>query len=319
LIPDTKKLAEDVQKLSGLKIDSLLAIYNRLDKDNIKTFSNNLQGFIKNNPNLGQQINSAQQNIIAPLQQDCKKLLNDIEGIEKKISDYRIQIEKKFDDWVAQIDEEYRRNMLWWTFLIGLIFVLVFNADTFSIYKYLSTDSKAQATIVQIAADSTSKVLTTKVEILNDIDRQLRENEIEKASKSIIAFSTTLEKDFNNVGSKSDASSAATIRENISAMKTDNRDASLRNAADELSRLYLVLQKASIDYQLKGVNTLEFPLGWTDSYKEAKSLKGKDLILAVIKKLAGLLLTTFLITFGAPFWNDILNALTGVKKVVQNK
>jgi cytochrome c oxidase assembly factor CtaG len=35
----------------------------------------------------------------------------------------------------------------------------------------------------------------------------------------------------------------------------------------------------------------------------------------VIKKLGGLLMTAFLITFGAPFWNDILNALVGVKNI----
>ena len=320
LTPSTKKLAEDVQKLSGLKLDSLITIYDSLDNKSITNFSINLQDFIKNSPGFGQKITSAEQNLIPILQLNCKQLLDAIDTIEKKISDYRLQIENKFDDWMAQIDEEYRRNMLWWTFLIGLVFVLVFNADSFSIYKYLNVDTKAQATIVQMAADSTSKTLKSKAEILNDIDIQLKGKEIEKAKKAIISFSATLEKDFTNIGLTSNAESAAAINKNISTLKTDkagNANDEVKNAAEELSRLFIVLQKASIDYQLKGVKSLELPLGWTDSYEEAKSLKGIDLILALLKKLAGLLLTTFLITFGAPFWNDILNALTGVKKVVQ--
>ena len=39
---------------------------------------------------------------------------------------------------------------------------------------------------------------------------------------------------------------------------------------------------------------------------------------AWVNKVLGLLLTLFLIAFGAPFWNDVLNTLIGMKKTLGN-
>ncbi len=44
-----------------------------------------------------------------------------------------------------------------------------------------------------------------------------------------------------------------------------------------------------------------------------------DVPLGVLKKLGGLTLMVFLVTFGAPFWNDVLSALAGFKNLELKK
>jgi len=315
LTKDTKTLADDLQKLSGYNLDTLLTIYNIFSKGKIKDFSTKLENFLKDSPNFGREITKEQVILIPWLQANCKILLDEIETVEKLISVYRVQIESKYDDWMAQVDEEYRRHMLLWTVIIGLAFVLISNADSFSIYKYLSLDSKAQTTMVRMAADSTSKALTSKPEALNEILKEKNTQNTQNAQNLIKDFSASLEKDFSNLGLKSNAKEAADIGNKYKA-GANHTSADVQEDTGELSRLYMLLQKSSIDYHLKGLESLQLPLGWTESIEEVKSLNSKDLFLFILRKFAGLLLTTFLITFGAPFWNDILNAVLGLKKVV---
>jgi len=43
---------------------------------------------------------------------------------------------------------------------------------------------------------------------------------------------------------------------------------------------------------------------------------GWESILYVCSKMGGLFLTSVLVTLGAPFWKDVMNALAGAKKVI---
>jgi len=90
----------------------------------------------------------------------------------------------------------------------------------------------------------------------------------------------------------------------------------LKDKEGDLSKLYLELQKLSIDYQLGHLTALDLPLGWTAEYKEITSAKGNMLIYFAVKKIGGLTLTILLVTFGAPFWNDVLSALFGIKTMM---
>ncbi len=68
---------------------------------------------------------------------------------------------------------------------------------------------------------------------------------------------------------------------------------------------------------LKLENVPKISLGWGQEGKRwAAVVGGWESILYVCSKMGGLFLTSVLITLGAPFWKDVMNALAGAKKVI---
>ena len=311
LLSEMQKMTEQVQKLSGMNLESLLSIYNRLDGQTISGFSQALNNIVGRFPEWGDKMKTMERKAAAGIRQECADLLDQITSVQKKIADYRLRIENKVDAWIAQVDEEYRRRMLLWTVLIGLGFVVIFNADAFSIYRHLGADSKTQSVLVQKAAEVTSKAMTTKADTLNDIDRDLKSGNPGKARPVMVSAAGSLELDFYAFNAADAAAAAKALKNKIAA----DTDADLPKDMNELTSLYFRLQKAAVDNQLEGVATLELPLGWTYDWNRLSHLQGKDCLSSWLQKIAGLLLMTVLITFGAPFWNDILTMLTGIKKI----
>ena len=316
------KLSGHIQKLTGLKIDILLDIYDRINAKTINNFVQALQSLSKTYPTLGSGISATEIDIVSGLKSSCAGLLLQIETIERKVADYRAQIENKLDAWIAQVNEEYRRNMLLWTVLTGSLLVAVFNADSFTIYRHLSVDSKAQAALIQKAAEEGSKTMTTTGEAVNRMHALLRDKNTEEARRQILAISQALEKDYTTFGSTNGAQEAALVSLETNSILTNEPDrllSKLEKQAGELSRLYIALQKTYIDFQFQGITSLGLPLGWVDDWKTLSSLYGCAFAIGLLKKLFGLILTAFLVTFGAPFWNDILSTLTGLKQRALNK
>ena len=63
------------------------------------------------------------------------------------------------------------------------------------------------------------------------------------------------------------------------------------------------------------------PIGWLADWKVFRSAAGdgSQLFFLIVRKIGGLTIIIFLITFGAPFWNDILSALVGITKMTSKK
>jgi hypothetical protein len=184
-------------------------------------------------------------------------------------------------------------------------------------------DSKAQTAVVQKAAEATAKIQKTKADELNEIEKAITENDVGKAKEKGIQFATTMQGDFEIYGAKDKAEKAKGIKVEIEKFDPKAKG-SLKEKVGELTQLYVDLQKESVAYQLKGFTSLDLPLGWTADCKKLTSEwnEGSTVgqkILIILKKVGGLLMTAFLITFGAPFWNDILSALMGVKNLTSKK
>jgi hypothetical protein len=72
------------------------------------------------------------------------------------------------------------------------------------------------------------------------------------------------------------------------------------------------------------LGSLDLPLGWTEDWPQLRSVFSAggithEAFRLVFKKVGGLLLTLILITFGAPFWNDVLGLLVGLKTAAFKK
>jgi hypothetical protein len=322
------ELFDPLREIVGLRLDGLLGMYDRNFTDGtIKKFYEEIRDFESRCSNLSSRIKAIDISIIKTFQEVCNKLINSINEIEAKISDYRFQIENKMDAWLAQVNEEYKRNMLKWTIVISLLFVGIFNADSFKIYKHLAVDLKTQAAVIQKAAEMGVRVQKASGNDLNIIEHAIRDGKLDEARKEAIQFSAKLEGDFGSCGAKDKADGVKKIKSEVEGLDLKNisqAKESLKGKMGEMTELYVDLQKECVDYQLKGLTSLDLPLGWATDWSKLKtSLKEQkswdDKLLILVKKIGGLLITAFLITFGAPFWNDILSALMGIKNVALSR
>ena len=228
--------------------------------------------------------------------------------------------------------------MLKWTVAIGAVIVFIFNADAFTIYRYLATHDVARAVLSQKVEGVVMKPQKTKAEDLNTINDLIKQNKLKDAKNRILAFSTGLAEDFKAYKKEDRAQLAGTVKKEADNIKvdppTEQAVESLKAKTGELAMLFVSLQKASFDGQLETLTSLGLPLGWVEDWSRLKLLwtetknkssegkKDKGEVPAanapecgvfLLRKIGGLILTIFLITFGAPFWNDILSALTGFK------
>jgi hypothetical protein len=273
---------------------------------------------LNKNKSFADQIKTLKTREIKEFQDKCEALLRKIDEVEIILSKYKSQIENKIDAWIAQVNEEYRRNMLLWTFMIGCGLVFIFNADSFNIYKYISSDSKVQSALIRQVSETTVKTQKAKADSLNIIESALKQSDVQKAKDEIINLSGNMEKDFAEFNDKPKADETKKLKEETEKFFIKEQDASkklvfLKDKSGDLSRMYLELQKISVNYQLGRVNSLDLPLGWPCDLGDIKDKNGNFPLDLILKKIGGLFLTSILITFGAPFWNDILGTLVGIK------
>ena len=179
-------------------------------------------------------------------------------------------------------------------------------------YRQLSNDPKARAAATAYAQDVTKKVISSKAEALNDIHAFIHDKKVEQAKTTSLAFCDSLANDFKAFRDTAAADKATGTRNKISAVTPDNA-AALDEAEPTMASLFIDLNRTAVNSLARDVSSLDLPLGWTLEKFKALSQSG-----ALLSKVCGLLLTLFLITFGAPFWNDVMNALIGMKKTLGN-
>jgi ABC-type phosphate/phosphonate transport system permease subunit len=314
-------MTRSVREITGLKLDVLLNIFDTYNNSVIKNFADDLASFDKlflrhtlttyaESPGL--------------LKAECEKLLAAINKGEAAISDYRIQIENNMDSWLAQVNDEYRRNMLKWTVVLGAVIVIAFNADSFSIYKYLSGNAQTQQALIQAAAKSTVQIQKTSGDGLNKLDAAIRSAKLKEAKDLLMQLLDALKEDLDFYQDTDSLKIIEDLRKKAAAIDPSAAERSavvdaLKTASGETARLYVLLQKRTVDYQLATFTTLELPLGWKADWKAMTGAAGDQLCIVLFRKLGGLVLTIVLVTFGAPFWNDILSALAGVKNMTLEK
>jgi len=259
--------------------------------------------------------------LVKTTQDYAASLQRGVDNAAKMLLQYRVQIENKLDSWIAQINEEYRRNMLLWTVLIGSALVFIFNADSFAMYKYLSANPTAQAGVVQAVAGMEDAKYLTDAADLNSAEALLRDNKPVEAKASLVRTAKNLKEDFAMIDDKQRTAAVTAIEKRLQEVPQRDKDASLqqlKTISGELSLLYVSFQKSVVDHHIERLAYLDLPLGWADDYREFSTGAGKRWRL-FFKKIGGLILTSFLITFGAPFWNDVLKAVVGLRNIGQQR
>ena len=337
-----EELLKAVQHVKILNLDHHLNIFDKFSKSDFVKFK---QAVIILESLLHGYLKEQKDDLKKNLNNCLEDLKTQIDNIIPEITEYRLKLELKADAWLEQVNHNYKRNMHKWTFFIGLTFVFICNADAFSIYRHLRVNPELRASIIELADKTDKTELKFKVEQLNSLKSDIA-REKEKTPRDygkLKRIANTFSKDVENLiedykqfnlpviplndllkGFKSkikdmEEKYSATDKQCSGNKKAepatfDDYSDTLESYYSELAVLFVSFQKKTVDQQLKRVTDTELPLGWSNDFKDYKIIGWSSTLLGfLVPKLGGLLLTSVLITFGAPFWRDVLKAMIGLK------
>ncbi len=335
-------LLDAIGRIKGLGLPKYLNIYEEVfGKQELNLLYSEIRAFELHHAEIGHRMHVLTTRGVVEFQTICKRLMRvlaavddlDMHSLENRISEYRIQAEQNIDSWISRINEEYGRNMQKWTVIIGFIFVIVANADSFSIYQYLFASPTAQAEIAE-RVSNISTVQQSDPDHINRIGELLKASDLAAARKLMDRVLLNLENDYRTLAAGAEADEIHRVREKLPGIDTEDSAEARKDLQEEYDKIigfYLKLPKVMMDSQMQGLTDLGLPLGWpadierylsfqkviddVDASQEAIQQASGERRKFVFKKIGGLLLTAILITFGAPFWNDILGALTGIKQI----
>ncbi|OGR12261.1 MAG: hypothetical protein A2097_00730 [Desulfobacula sp. GWF2_41_7] len=171
--------------------------------------------------------------------------------------------------------------------------------------------------MVANAANAVAKINDQRADDLNAIDRAIQTDEPDKAREGILALSKQLAEEFALLSDIADKDKAEAVLKDTQGfgLTAETGQKFLKDQYGKLIALYIALQKKSINFQMEGLNSTGLPLGWRNDFNTIRQAERSDSLILVIKKLVGLTLTIFLVSFGAPFWQNIINALIGLKNM----
>ncbi|MCW3104130.1 MAG: hypothetical protein JWO09_2570 [Bacteroidetes bacterium] len=214
------------------------------------------------------------------------------------VEKFKTLLEQWFDDTMARATGWYKKQTQYILFAIGFSLALIFNVDTISITKKLSSDPKLAAQL----ADNASAYMETH----QALGEQLRENKAKQ------------DKRLDELMKKPAASKADSTRRTLDSAKLHTVDSTGNYKIDSTER-YIAKQSAvlidsanaMINSEIKNVNQL-LGLGWECHSTQKCSCQSSTFCVSENVhwwSLLGWFITALAISLGAPFWFDLLNKL----------
>jgi hypothetical protein len=338
------------QRLIGKQFARLFEIYLQVVDKTVVNYFNDMINEVDKIVDLD--INEI---VVGSITKTIDKLLEHIHSVEKFVQDYQTKISANIDSWLQDLSNRYSRSIAKISFLIGCIVVIMLNADTISIYRTLRDEPAVRQNLIQ-QSEAFSKIVQPSVNAdnINDLN-SLAEGvtkELDKNKKlSAVNYQKFVDRysslassqkqgaeSYNQVYEKIEHSDRITItlpyppaqtiqelfvqseklvKENkqlteseIAAVKSE-----INGAVTRITANYLAFQHALVRNQNVLLHSTGLPLGWTLERLDS-TFDGPWRFLV---KFVGLLITAILISFGAPFWNDVLKSLFGIRSLLRKQ
>jgi len=220
---------------------------------------------------------------------DTKKLLESmLEDANYDLEKFRLSLEQWFNETMNRTSGWYKKQSQKITFVIGFVLAIAFNVDTISIVKKLSNDPDGAAALADIA--------TQYVETHKDTLGQLSPAEQKTAQQLFADAKAQVNGDISNANSIIGLGWVIPQGTNYNCNVEKN---ALGTSVDSLN-CKSCLEKANKWLYLQKENQDRFnALG-----------KGRYVICLAFsswRRIIGYLLTALAVSFGAPFWFDLLN------------
>lgn len=254
----------------------------QLNKEQLREVVESLSEFLKNRP--AKSIKSDLE-----IEMSVDEIKKTIKGIKVHLGRLKDKIEANYDNTMQKISERYESNLRWYTLIFGLIFAFFINADFFEMYSSLSRNSLARGRLVAQA-----EIISGQMQSLS--------SQIDLKGKEGIRDFETFGKDAEETVSK--------FTEELS-----RAELSLGWKWQHVDRVGLFFGRIFGESQETRKAKKENDKKERDK-KEAGKLVFRDLC-ALIKKLVGIIISGLLISFGAPFWHDFLQSMTGINKILR--
>jgi hypothetical protein len=214
---------------------------------------------------------------VLSLWQDCKG----------NVDDFKLQLEGWFNRTMEQATEWYKRKVQLLLLIMGFLLAWLFNADTITMVKKLSTDKTAREQMVQLAAAFVEKNNINASSVSAAVKDSLTEEQNKRRLDSLLSVKRVLEADIQNTSSLLGAGSFLPDTLNLGDPK-----ALLSIETDLLPPADKIIMQNGKRKCVYG------------------SLKQICYFVRVGNRhFGGFLLTAIAISLGAPFWFDLLNKI----------
>jgi len=191
------------------------------------------------------------------------------------------EVETWFDTVMQSFEERYNRGMKTVAFVISLIVAILLNANIFGIYRDIAADPRKREEVLKMSDVAMASFKASEEKKIQD--------EVKKAN------------DIANDNTKSEK----------------EKETAEKNARDQIRKI-LEENKTEIDK-----NTAIFGgFGFTPLKADWAASQGRGtgaFIFHMLYMLAGWLLMAALLSVGAPFWNDMLQSLFGIKNLLRKQ
>jgi hypothetical protein len=277
-------------------------------------------------------------------------ILAGIEDIENLVIDYRARLVNNVDNWLQDLENIYTRSIATWAFWIGLVLVIALNADSRVIYTTLKNEPVVRAGIIEQSKTLTENInMPERGKAINDLgnkvneikrdmakDKKIDKNKYELFLAGFKSLSDAISEDAEAFKDKSrqitlpyDLTQGAEKKSEFLESLEGYRDKTnvalsekeiyeigdrLDSTVLRISRNYVSFAEGAINSQRELLYSTGLPLGWNSQrFNELFENEFYIDMWNVFKKILGLLTTAILISFGAPFWNDVLKSLFGLR------
>jgi hypothetical protein len=222
------------------------------------------------------------------------------------------EIETWYDTVMPGLTERYERGMRWMAVLISAIVVVLFNADAIRIYRYVASDTAVQRQLLEYG----QKYVNEKSAESRDDGAAETDAESKPATAGVSSFAGNSNASQNSNTANSNSSAQSNTARNSNTPANSNTAATTATGTGTEAERNEALEKLKADiaetqtlyshYRQFGLK----PFNWADSFANYET---------GWRTLLGWLVMTLLLSLGAPFWEDALGALFGLKNTLRSK
>jgi hypothetical protein len=240
------------------------------------------------------------------------------------------EVETWYDTVTQSFEERYTRGMKTWSIVISFLVVAYLNASVFAVYKNVVTNSSLRNQLVQMGEERTKanepRLANAKEKVTKTAEDAAKAAEKAKETKAAAdsaAGTPNAEAKKAEAAkadqAKEDAEKSAAAAKAAEKVTVESIKQDIEEIRDEFAKLsgfgFQPLTWQGIRERFN--NDLWFNKGRLDPKDETNwggwvSRRGDDFM-----TLAGWIVMTFLLSVGAPFWEDTLESLFGVKNLLR--
>jgi hypothetical protein len=216
-----------------------------------------------------------------------QKLDAAVAPIKQRLSD----VESWYDTVMVGFEERYNRSMRTWAIVIGLLVVILLNADFFKIARTISENDVIRSQLVNYGDEINKK-----------------KDELQKAQQALADTKGKVQK-----ATTSDLKNNLSQQEQRDQKQVEDLQATL----NDLKKAYADGTATYTSFGFDRLSVSQISWWWHGWFAKETDIPAK--IRRNIVGLVGWLVTTMLVSVGAPFWQDTLESLFGIKNLLRKK